>query len=209
VAGAQARAGGAAEFRPASDDGKLRLVDLPTGTRPIDVRAIGYESATVSVDLLAGREVAQTVRLSRNVVPLLDTVRIVGARPYRDLTGFEERRRRGFGYYMTNAEIEKRLASRFTDLVRRFPGVRVIVPGGGGPPMVVSMRASRGNFAQSGVRSQCPLSVFVDDIPLAGTDLDAAINPAYIRGIEVYPGSAGVPPKYGASACGTVLVWTR
>lgn len=209
VAGAQARAGATGAFRATSDDGRLRLNGLRTGTTPLEVRAIGYQNATLSVDVPPGRELAQTVRLGRSAVPMLETVRILGARPYRDVTGFEERRRNGFGYYMTNAEIERRVPFRFTDLARRLPGVQVIVPTGNGPLVVASLRASRGNFGSNGRRSICPMAVFVDDIPLAGADLDTAINPSYIRGIEVYPGSAGVPPRYGASACGTMLVWTK
>jgi Carboxypeptidase regulatory-like domain/TonB-dependent Receptor Plug Domain len=209
VAGAQARVGATGDFRPTSDDGRLRIGGLPTGTRSLEVRAIGYRSTTVSVDLAPGREVARTVELRKSPAPLLETVRIIGARPYRDVTGFEERRKHGFGYYMTNAEIERHTPFRFTDLMRRFPGVSVVVPRGAGPLQVVSTRSTIGPFGSAGVQRQCPLAVYVDDIPIGGDDLDAAINPYFIRGIEVYPGSAGVPPKYGASACGTVLVWTR
>ena len=40
------------------------------------------------------------------------------------------------------------------------------------------------------------------------SDIDGFIMPSDIAAVEAYAGSAGAPPQYSGSGCGSVLIWT-
>jgi hypothetical protein len=58
--------------------------------------------------------------------------------------------------------------------------------------------------------------VYIDDLLShpGGEDparLDDLLVPSAIAGIEVYPSTTGLPPKYQATGarCGVIVIWTR
>jgi hypothetical protein len=117
------------------------------------------------------------------------------------LAGFNSRREKHVGHFVTREELDRMRSARFVDALRQIPGVQMRPLRGGGT--TIALRGSR-----------CPPLVFIDGFPAdAGTmDLDM-LDLASVEGIEVYSGVATVPPEFmgarGTHACGVVAVWSR
>jgi hypothetical protein len=139
------------------------------------------------------------------VVMVMDSVSVVAESPTieKAFNGFETRRSRGFGTFITREQIEKKNPRVTTDLFRTVSGVKLLRESG--TPTVVSSRL--------GTTAYCPVRYFIDgaNYPLYGQSIDAMIQVADIGAIEVYPGGATIPPQFGGreSACGVIAIWTR
>jgi hypothetical protein len=176
--------------------GEFRLATLPMGTFTMEVRALGFELLRRPVDILPS-DAATVVALAP--VSRLDTVRVTATRPSPGLAAFEARRKRGFGYFLDEAAIEKRQALAMSDLLRTTPGVSVS-PGMFGDQ--VMMRGS-GGF--------CSPTIFLDGTRIMNEDgnLDGFINPQDVRAIEVYTRGSSVPAELQSlNGCGVIAIWT-
>jgi len=60
------------------------------------------------------------------------------------------------------------------------------------------------------MRDGCRPQMVMDGAPIASgyVSLDLTLRPEDIEAIEVY-GPATTPPQYGATGCGTIVIWTR
>ncbi|MGH7719817.1 MAG: hypothetical protein ACREON_13365, partial [Gemmatimonadaceae bacterium] len=74
----------------------------------------------------------------------LSVVRVEGRSAELAGTGFDERRSRGNGYFMTREQIERRRASRVLDLLRAVPGATVVRATGGGRDEVLQLDRGHG-----------------------------------------------------------------
>jgi hypothetical protein len=173
------------------DTGAYTLSNLPAGTQPVEVRVIGLEPKSVTVDLARNHLTTLDITLDRPV-QTLDAVRVYGTGNSR-LAEFERRVKAGWGHVLTPADIEKRHAFKTTDLFRSIPGVRV-VPGRFGD--VVLLRNCRPTVYLNGMR--------MDDN--AATDIDQLANPQEITGVEVYT-TASRPMEFWGNNCGSVVIW--
>lgn len=181
--------------------GRFAFANLPTGTWNLDVRAIGHEPLTRPIDVLADDSTTIAFDLSR-IVPV-DTFRIrsrLPNNPWVNLTGFEQRRKAGFGRYMGPEELNRMDPLWFNDIIRGFPSLRLERANWG---YVVTMRAT-------GMAARCAPRVYVDNVitPNDGS-LDNFLMAKEINAVEVYSGSMG-PPQYMdfMSGCGSIVVWT-
>jgi hypothetical protein len=219
--------------------GNWRL-DVPrAGMYRIGASRLGYEawiSELVQID--ADAELNSEFRL-RPLPVRLDpiNVRARGLREYLDYSGFYERQRGNFGHFVTPEDVDRRQASRVTDLLVAIPGVqRVYVTGGSVGPSQIQLRGS--SLSQGGA---CRPRVFVDGLmysrgdsrPLRRRDgqateeevddlarrmdealsLDDIGHPSTIAGIEVYRSASQVPVQFGGTSvetlCGVIVIWTR
>ena len=184
-------------------DGRFELTRVPAGAVEVLVRRLGFSPAKIPLDLTVGERRDIRVLLSP-VAMLMDSISVTAEQPEVEVSygGFETRRARGFGTFLTRDDIEKKRPRVPSDLFRTMSGVKLIRDNG--TPTIVSNRL--------GVVT-CPLRVFVDgaNYPLYGQSLDALIQVGDIGAIEVYPGGATVPPQFGGreSTCGVVAIWTR
>jgi hypothetical protein len=123
------------------------------------------------------------------------------ARSHKLLAGFWERRSRGFGYFLTRDEIEKRDAHEFADLARMAPSVSVGTRNG---RHVI-------RFNRGGVRD-CPPQYIVDGMRIENGSPDE-FTPQDVEAIELYSGPATIPPqfapRFNSYTCGAVVIWTR
>jgi hypothetical protein len=181
--------------------GAFRLAGLPAGTQSVEVKLLGYAPKRMTVDLSALRESKLSAVLDERATVLNPVT--VAARESRDLTGFDERRRRGMGAYMTREDIEKRGSYQVTDLFRTIPGVQVLWVNGAYE--VQMARAQRGTY--------CPVQYFVDGNPFlaSGDEVNQVLRPDDIEGIEVYKSATETPIEYqrNGASCGTIVIWTR
>jgi len=187
----------------ANERGEWMLSDAPSGTRMLEIRAVGYYPERRAVNIVAG---APPVRVALSTLKaVLDTVKIVAARlKSRDRTGFHERRRQSSaGHFITPEDIAKRQLNVTSEIFRTVPGIimeRTVLG-----PTPIMMRGM--------VEDMCVPAVYLDGAlmrDLSPEDIDAWVHPNEIAGIEVYAG-AGIPPQFQAaqSGCGSIVIWTR
>lgn len=200
LVGASVEIAGGNRATRTDSSGSFRVANLPAGSVTVNVRAIGYESMTLTASIAD----ESTVRLDfefRSVVklpPVTAEGPTLGARDAR-LRGFYERRAAGFGRFVTREDIEKRDPGDSRDLLRGMPGVRVV-----------------GNRIQmaSGMSSpNCRVQYFLDGIHILAPAADFLVQfrPRDLEGLEVYRGPAEAPLAFsrGGAECGVIAIWTR
>lgn len=170
-----------------------------------DVRSLAVARGTWWVDTPSVPP-AWALSLDRALPTLEQVVVRAPQREFRDVTGFERRRRIGAGRFITRADILRRKPVRVQDLVAELPGV------------LISPDGELVTYGRRGGPMGCPLSVVWDGIPAPGFDLNA-ISPDEVQGIEVYSGF--MPLEYNflvpqpfwfggaSSSCGALLIWTQ
>ncbi len=186
----------------ADHNGNFRLGGLPGGTQSIEVRQIGYAPRRYAVDLLPDKTSKIEAVLEERAV-VLEAVEVAGKKG-SGIPGFDQRKKSGFGTYITRDDIEKRGALRTTDLFRTIPGVQVQWTGSG---YTIQMARSSAGY--------CPVQYYIDGSPFlstGGDDMDQIVQPQDIQAIEVYKGPSETPAEFqggGSAACGTIVIWTR
>ncbi len=189
------------------DEGNFSMAGLPSGTRVLLARRIGYGAEATPVDLNSRDAKRVTIALPR-FVALMDTI-LVRARRERSLdrVGFSQRQRSSLGRFVDRDEIVRRNPTQLTDVLRQIPGLRV-VHDSRGQPVIVGTRGPSG----FGNKGGC-VQYVVDGIPwhsIEPGDIDTFINPGDVMGVEVY--QAGVTPGQFVSSgrdCVTIVIWTR
>lgn len=188
-------------------DGSFLLSTVPPGTQLVRARRIGHAPEVVALVLAAG-DTAEIDFVLRPVQEL-PTVVTEGERVRnRNLLGFEERRRSGFGRFIDRAQLDQWQPSRPSDVLRRVAGLTFTYDEQG---------RKRLTFARSaGLSGQpCPPLFYLDGVqyPIQpDEDVDVALPPIMeIEGIEIYKGVATVPATMNApgAACGVIALWTR
>lgn len=187
----------------ANDRGEWSLLAVPTGSRTLEVRAVGHYPISMPVDVIDG---AGPVRVAMvTLQSVLDTVRVTAKRMGNGklLEFLNRRRTSGSGRFLTSADIASRNPTFTTDLFRSIPGVSLARNRNGDETIVM-----RGN----GLAAQCAVSVFLNGMSMRGmtaNDINGFVRPNEVIGIEVY--SAGATPAQFAeqNGCGSVVIWSR
>lgn len=177
-------------------NGHFRIVSLRAGRYIVVVNRLGYAPASLTVQVTEGDTLRPAFALEP-VAATLDPVN-VAAMPRRlgRLEEFEDRRRFGFGQFMTRAEIEKRNALFVADLLRTFQGVAI------GKPSMNS-------------RAGCPFQFFINGVAIPSPKLEEDLpTPKDLAGIEVFTSAGTIPPQYKTYSgrggfCGVILLWTK
>lgn len=202
VAGALVSAAGRGLQGTTNARGVVRLVGLATGEQWIRARYLGYATTTERVFVSAG-EPAE-VRLDLQVQPIrLAEVRVRARRSILQINGFEDRRRSGFGTFITREQIARMQPRLLSDVLRRAGGMQLTPSGTGG----MARASSRGNRVVTG---SCPIQYYVDGTMTMSFEVDN-IPPRDVEGLEIYKGAASIPAAYnkGSALCGVILIWTR
>ncbi len=155
---------------------------------------------------------------------------------YLGLRGFYKRQRTDFGHFIEPEDIERRQATRITDLLRTIPGVRIVSTGEIGSSYI-QLRGT--NLSSGGI---CRPRIFVDGLMFMPGDghaktiydfrnterlfeenpelrlndilaIDDIGHPSTIAAMEVYRSGAQVPVQFGGTGiqtqCGVIVIWTR
>ncbi len=183
---------------------------------------IGYVTAmTQPMSVSSTRDLYVQLRLGANPVPL-DTITVVPEAvvpeseiPWLAQAGFYDRRREGFGRFLTRADIEHRHPLVMTDVFRGLPGVEVLCGNRTSQQCDIEMPGASTMF----IRGPCHPTIVLDGVVVRaggiGTAGDAkpdqVLNPFNIEALEVYTSSAGLPVQYQGylSPCGAILAWSR
>jgi hypothetical protein len=179
-------------------EGRFLMPDVPPGVRTLEVRAIGFQPQRIGLNVRPGESVERDFTVDRNLV-VLGTVLVRADRAVTwDSAGFEERRRRGNGYFFTRDAL-----SGITDLataLRLVPGIR-----GRSNDRVQRLVAGRG--------AGCYPSFVVNRVrfePGGSIGPEAMIRAEDIRAMEVYTSRLSTPPehqRYGD--CAVIVIWLR
>ncbi|MEK7401211.1 MAG: TonB-dependent receptor [Gemmatimonadota bacterium] len=186
--------------RRASSDSLGRFyLSLPAAdTMTISVRRLGYESVSFRV---TAKDIASNSIdvVMHRVAIALDPVSVSGMedRARTPIRGFDDRRHRGLGVFITREEIERRNTSLLTDVLRQSRGV--------------VMRGSQVRFTNYQARNCGPM-VWLDGNAAPGLDL-SAVSAGDVEGIELYQSIATTPGEFRRgnqqSECGTIVIWTK
>jgi hypothetical protein len=204
-------------------------VDKP-GTYLLEVRALGFSPTSRALRLGSG----DTLRVDFTLSPVpqeLAPLVVTDSSPLpTGMRGFEERRRAGFGRFLTRDMLAEREHDTVAGILRGIAGMRMVRrPGecGGGFSAAtgrgiaaVELSRTTGSVATCGggtpMPAACYMSVYVDGVRIwtAGSrdppDFDQLRNNQY-EGVEIYRGPSELPAQYlgTGAACGAILLWSR
>ncbi len=184
------------------NSGRFVISAVSTRDSYIEIRRIGY--VATSFELVEPPSVLELrIVLERLAIDLEPIA--VEATPFvmPNLRGFEERRRIGFGHFITQEVLERRPSAKVTDFLRVVPSIAL----GRNPRTGELEFFSRRTVSLGGA---CQSRLYVDGIWVEGTAVDW-VDPSHIAGIEVYRGPSETPIKFsGIGGCGAVvLIWTK
>ncbi len=181
--------------------GRFAQVGLGPGAYFLEIRAVGYLSASWLVRLRDGESISTVFQLS----PMqheLDPI-VVTARPtlaQRRLQEFERRRQERRGVFLTAEEIAATKASTLMDLLRNVPGVR----------LVCTTRGCYARMMRSARGGGCAPDWVVDGLP-ATLSSTPSMSTTGIIGIEIYRSLSETPAEFLKSdaQCGVIAIWTQ
>ena len=212
--------------------GEFRFERLAAGTYSITIKQVGFEPLTDTITVGPNAAVDRWFLMRPAPVDLRPVV-TTAAPEQRNISpalrDFEERRRSGFGHFISEKDLRDGDNRDFANiLVGRIPGLlRFRVPmddqGGHGQIYVGSARKCGYGPAIIGCKGQgsyCPVTLYVDGVVVysAANQKDESAIPdlAQFRtsdyaGVEYYPGGAALPARFNmtSSGCGAMLLWTR
>ena len=169
--------------------------------------AAGYAPARQTIVLKSDTPTEVTTTLDR-AAQKLASISVLGSRKDGRLTkfGFEERRRRGIGFFMDADEIAKKSGITVGDVLRFAPGIMAEYSTKG---RSFSMRST-----WSGNR--CSPTYYLDGMrwyPLDRSpilELEQFMSLNDLAAVEVYPGGAGTPMQFDSgTGCGAVAFWSK
>lgn len=194
-------------------DGAFIIREIAPGLRVVQVGLSGYGTILTSVTIASGDTTELRVTLAAAAFALAP-VKVTGEAPARlpAMRGFEERRAHGQGHYLAREEIMRMQPRRFTDILRRVPGV-MLQPLSGPYDGGEAVRMSR-TIGVTGARA-CPVLYYVNGSPFPVTGdvpIDQFVDPNEVAAIEVYSGMSQIPPEFNSSShnarCGVIVIWT-
>ena len=181
-------------------NGEFTMRNLPSGSRMLLARHLGFAAQTLAVDLSSHQPQRVTIKLPKYVA-MMDPVLVTARRNSAlDKVGFGQRSKSGAGYFMGPDRLRMMHPFYVTDVLRMAPGLRVVHTQQG--DVVTSTRDMRG----------C-VEYYVDDIPFTSLepgDINTFISGGEIVAVEIYQ-SGFAPPQYsrGGSACTSIVLWTK
>jgi hypothetical protein len=204
--------------------GGFRIDALPAGRYAITIRRVGFKPFSDSIVVTAGQRLERQFVMTEQPYAL-DSVRVEApATKYvsPNLRDFEERRKLGFGYFLSEDEFRKGENKTMTSmLVGKLPGIAATRTGGG-QYLATMRKCGNGPVFLTCVNgySPCYVALYVDGVlvfnpavdkdPRQAPDLDRMVTREYAAA-EFYQGGATLPAKYNmtSSNCGTLLLWSR
>jgi TonB family protein len=185
-----------------NEDGKYRLVGIIEGPATLTARRLGYRPYSRWLRLDGGEERTVDIGLGATTHRLAE-VAVTAPREAYDsrLEGFTSRSKLQVGHFVTRDRIDRANSTTLSDMLREIPGVKI-------GPTRNEGRAIRLRGAN------CPPLVFVDGFPATAGEFDVdIIDLKSVEGVEVYSGTASVPPEFSGprqlDRCGVIAIWSR
>lgn len=180
--------------------GRFFITHSAAAVVDVSVRRMGYETVTFSVSAADAANKALDV-VMRRLPTALAAVRVeeMSARSMTQLKGFDQRRERGVGVFVTREEIETRNTRKLSDVLRQKRGV-------------IMGKGSTGLRFTNYQSKNCLPAIWLDGTPAQGMDLDA-VTATDVAGVELYQSLSSTPAEFHRgnvqTTCGTIVIWTR
>ena len=199
VEGAHVTVIGTALGASSDAEGRFQLTGVPAGVRVMQVHAIGFVVGSWVVQLTDGQVMRQTFELAPRAVEV-EGVTVTGREDpgaWRSEAAFEDRHRRGQGFFITREQIQVRNAPTIAELLRTVPSVMTICNARG---CQVRLPSSTG---------PCSPEFFLDGYP-ATFSTGPTFPLAQIRGVEIYRDQFAVPSEFQRPnlRCGVIAIWS-
>jgi hypothetical protein len=217
---------GASDSAVTDNAGNFTLRQLPSGTRMLVVRSLGYEPVKIAVELTSRAPTHVTVPFAATRAVVLQPV-LVTARYESGLknVGFDQRRLAGMGMFWTKEEIDSHKANEFHDLFGTVPGIRIDYSAQGTASLMAARDAGACiGYAPSPTTGQTTmtpgqncgpcLTYVIDGAPydeLEEGDMDTYMRPTEIGAIEIYQPNQAPRSIAGVtkSDCVNVVIWSK
>jgi hypothetical protein len=184
-----------------NEKGEFAMRNLPSGSKVLLARHLGFGAGTVPVDLSSREQKRVTIKLPK-FLAIMDPVLVTARRSAAlDKIGFSQRKKSGFGYYIGPERLENMHANSVSNILRMVPGLRVSY----GPDGDV-VSSSRGGG------SGC-VQYYLDDMPyteMTPGDISHFVTGGEVVAVEVYQ-DTNTPAQYTRAgvSCTTIVLWTR
>jgi hypothetical protein len=202
-----------------NERGEWSLTGAPTGTRLLEVRAVGFypDRRLLTVSDATPRVDSRLETLKA----VLDTMKVVANLGPNIVAEFSERRRTLPGRFLGPEDIARRGPTQVSDIFKMVPGtyLEVLLPtdtvnqfNGNAVSNVASDNQLRITM-RGGFSEKCLPTVWVNGLQLpepTAADLDGLMQPGDLIGVEVYQ-STQVPAQFRvvANGCGAIVFWRR
>ncbi len=184
-----------------NDKGEFTMRNLPSGSKVLLARHLGFGAETAPVDLSSREQKRVTIKLPK-FVAIMDPVLVTARRSAAlDRIGFSQRKKSGVGYYIGPERLENMHPNSVTNILRMVPGLRVRY----GPEGDV-VSSSRGG-------GRGCVQYFLDDMPyteMTPGDINQFVTGGEVVAVEVYQ-DTNTPAQYmhAGTSCATIVLWTR
>ena len=178
--------------------GRFVIDSVPAGIRTLEVRAIGFQPQRLGVNVRPGEQVDRDITIDRNLAVLGTFVVRASRTAAWDSAGFEERRRKGTGYFFERESLAG--VNDLSTALRMVPGIR-------------GRSSDRSQRLVAGRGTGCFPAFVVNRVRFdAGGAIgpEAMIRAQDIRAMEVYTSRLSTPPehqRYGD--CAVIVIWLR
>lgn len=181
-------------------EGRFVLSAVPAGTQPLHVLRVGFAPMITDVDLRADQ--TTDVVLSQSEMTTLATVNVVADRRVNlARQAFDDRRRKGFGYFLSGRELTESFDLTFA--LQRVPSVQVR---GSGSSLSIGMGSGF---------DACTPELFIDGRRVTLEEF-RFYQPRELAGLEIYTSPGTVPPQFMLASsmvlgrrCGVIAAWTK
>lgn len=183
--------------------GRFRLDHIAPGEYDVVVRRFGFVPKITRMIFEADETTAQQFELTRNP-NVLARVRVLAPDTARSLAadntvGFESRRAKGFGSFITSDELYAAREHDMTTVLHTIPQMRFYHWNTGA--MVAASNESG---------KKCISQVYLDGVKIMYPFDVNSLTPGSLRGVEFYP-SLNSPSDFpaGPGYCGVLILWTQ
>jgi hypothetical protein len=209
VANASAGVWGTETEGRTNDRGTFVIDSVRSGTRTIEVRAIGFAPATIIAQIIEGD--ATDIRIALEKVVLLPAVEAKAEMVFsRNMVEFERHSRTSIGgRFIRPMASEGKQYQDLVSMIRALPGIEVTSRDGNW----TALMKGTATYLKAGTSNCAPLLVLDGRRTLLNfDDLQRFIRPEQILGVEVYSRWVEVPHEYMDimnQPCGAIAVWTK
>jgi hypothetical protein len=179
-------------------NGRFVMDSVPPGIRTLEVRSIGFQPQRLGLNVRPGEQVDRDITIDRNLAVLGTFVVRASRTATWDSTGFEERRKKGTGYFFTRDNLSG--VNDLATALRMVPGIR-------------GRSSDRNQRLIAGRGAGCLPAFVVNRVRFeAGGNIgpESMIRAQDIRAMEVYTSRLATPPehqRYGD--CAVIVIWLR
>jgi len=178
-------------------NGRFTINEVPTGSRMVSARKIGYVTVAKQLDVLERGVTGLEVLVEKGT--LVEQVNVRATRiKSRDATELDERRVSGLGRFVDSTHFAKYAEVR--QALDLLPGIRTQV---GRVP---------GDFVIRG-RSNCMASLWVNAVrePNTADNLLARLPKSEIAALEIFNNEMQAPARFqtAGNQCAVIVVWTK